>query len=173
VLVFDTSPLIHFARQNWLGCLKAIAGDRTALIPDVVVEELRMSAARDSAVAAVLDAAWIQRCELRTPEEIAEFAYFSSLLVRGTRNRGEAGVLAVARVHGFDAVIDDGAGRKAADAHGIVLRPTLSLLVEAIRQGLLTVKLVEAVADDLIESQYRLPFKAGGFAHWASEQGLI
>jgi hypothetical protein len=40
ILVFDTGPLSHFARQNWLGVLKAIVGDRRALIPDVVVDEL-------------------------------------------------------------------------------------------------------------------------------------
>jgi hypothetical protein len=41
VLVFDTSPLSHFAKQNWLGLLKAVVGERTAVIPDVVVDELR------------------------------------------------------------------------------------------------------------------------------------
>ena len=38
-LVFDTSPLTHFARQNWLGVLKAVVGQRKAPIPDVVVDE--------------------------------------------------------------------------------------------------------------------------------------
>jgi len=28
ILIFDTGPLSHFARQNWLGVLKAVVGVR-------------------------------------------------------------------------------------------------------------------------------------------------
>ncbi len=141
VLVFDTGPLSHFARHNWLGVLKAVVGDRTAVIPDVVVDELRTGAARGSRVQAALDANWIEHRELRTAEEILAFAGFSEFLVRKDRNRGEAGVLALACVTGGVAVVDDGAARRAATRHGIALRPTLSLLCEAIQLELLTVKL--------------------------------
>ncbi|WP_157491041.1 MULTISPECIES: hypothetical protein [Protofrankia] len=54
----------------------------------------------------------------------------------------------------------------------MALRPTLSLLCEAIRLELLTVKLVSALADDPLTGEYRLPFEAGGFEKWASENGL-
>jgi predicted nucleic acid-binding protein len=173
ILVFDTGPLSHFARQNWLGVLKAVVGERTAVVPDVVVDELRTGAARDSRVQAVLDANWIEHRELRTAEEIVAFARFSALLVRGDRNRGEAGVLALAFTTGGVAVVDDGAARRAATTHGVGLRPTLSLLCEAIRLELLTVKLVSALADDLLASEYRLPFGPGGFETWASENGVL
>lgn len=172
VLVFDTSPLVHFARQNWLGVLKAVVGERTALIPDVVAEELAECASRDHRVEAALTADWVERRELRTAAEISAFARYASLLVRGNRNRGEAGVLALAQTAGGVAVIDDGAGRNAAKSYGVPLRPTLALLCEAIRGGLLTVELVAALADDLLASQYRLPFQPGGFSRWALEQGL-
>lgn len=80
--------------------------------------------------------------------------------------------MALAQTVGGIAVIDDGAGRHAAKAHGVTLRPMLVLLCEAIRSGLLTIELVEALADDLLASQYRLPFQPGGFKRWAQEQGL-
>lgn len=150
ILVFDTGPLMHFARHNWLGVLKAVVGKRTALIPDTVVDELRTGATRDSRIQAVLDATWLEHRELRTEEEIKAFADFSALLVWQDRNRGEAGVLALASTVGGIAVIDDGAGRRAAATHKVALRPTLSLLCEAIRLGLLTVELVSALADDLL-----------------------
>lgn len=70
-------------------------------------------------------------------------------------------------------MIDDGAGRRAAKKHGIENKPTLRLLCEAIRSGLLTVPLVSALADDLIISNYRLPFVLGGFESWAQENGLM
>lgn len=47
------------------------------------------------------------------------------------------------------------------------------LLIEAIRAGLLTIELVEALADDLLAGQYRLPFTQGGFRSWAHENGLF
>lgn len=173
ILVFDTSPLCHFAREGWLGVLKAVVGGRTAVMPDVVAEELRVGAARDSRVQAVLDASWIQERELRSEAEITAFSVFSELLVRGVRNRGEAGVLALASTSGGVAVVDDTAPRKAAKRHGIVVRPTLTLLCEAVRHGLLTVPLVSALADDLLIGKYRLPFAPGGFEKWAGENGLL
>jgi predicted nucleic acid-binding protein len=173
ILVFDTGPLSHFAKQNWLGVLKAVVGDRQALIPDVVVQELTEGARRDGRLQEVLDADWIEHRELTTDEEVTEFLRFASLLVKGARNRGEAGVLALASVLNGVAVVDDGAARKAADDHGIPKRPTLALLCEAIRSELLTVKLVSALADDLLATDYRLPFGAGGFERWADDQGLV
>ncbi|WP_434743726.1 hypothetical protein [Micromonospora sp. SH-82] len=164
--------MAHFARQNWLGVLKAVVGDRLALVPDVVVDELQQMSLMDDRVKAALDADWVERRELRTSEEILAFAKFAALLVKGERNKGEAGVLALASVVGGVAVVDDGAGRRAARENGIPLKPTLALLCDAIRQDLLTVKLVSALADDLLVSQYRLPFPAGGFESWATEQGL-
>jgi len=171
ILVFDTGPLLNFAQKSWLGLLKAVVGDRQAMVPDVVVEELKVSATRGSGGRAVLDTRWIEHRELRSPEEVAAFARFSERLVRGDRNRGEAGVLALALTVGGVAVIDDAAGRMAAERNGIRLRPTLKLLLEAVGKELVTVKLVSHLADDLLANSYRLPFPPGGFEKWAAEQG--
>ena len=173
ILVFDTGPLSHFARQNWLGVLKAVVGHRRALIPDVVVAELVVGAKVDRRLLDVLDAKWIEHRPLVSDEEVAAFAKFAALLVKGTRNRGEAGVLALASVVNGVAVVDDGAGRRAADHYGVAKRPTLALLCEAIQSGLLTVQLVSALADDLLATDYRLPFGAGGFEAWAKDQGQL
>lgn len=173
ILVFDTGPLSNFAQQGWLGVLKAIVGDRTAVIPDVVVDELRQGTHRDSRIQGVLDAPWIERRELRSDDELAAFGRFSALLVKGSRNIGEAGVLALALTNGGFAVVDDSAARKAASTGGIPTRPTLALLCEAIRQGLLTVRLVSELADDLLANDYRLPFQPGEFEKWANDQGQL
>jgi predicted nucleic acid-binding protein len=172
LLIFDTGPLSHFARENWLGVLKAVVGERIAVIPDVVVHELREGASRDNRINAVLEAGWIEHRDLNGDDEIVEFAKFAELLVRGSRNRGEAGVLALAATTGGVAIIDDSAGRRAAERCEIRLQGTLGLLCDAIRGGLLTVPLVSALADDLLASEYRLPFGPGDFAKWAVENGL-
>lgn len=173
LLVFDTGPLCHFAQENWLGVLKAVVGKRTAVIPDVVAEELRIGAARDRRIHAVLDATWIGLRELRTDEEITAFTRFSTLLVRGDHNLGEAAVLALASTCGGTAVVDDGAARRAARQHRVAMKPTLALLCEAVRSGLLTIELASACADDLVTGQYRVPFRPGEFEKWARENLLL
>ncbi len=173
LLIFDTSPLAHMARANLLGILKILTSEYKVVIPDVVVGELRELASGDSRVEAVIHVDWIEHRELRTTDEIINFGYFSALLVRNNRNRGEAGVLALAKTTGGAVVIDDAAGRKAAKTHGIELLPTLRLLCEGVRRGLLTAEFVSAIADELLISQYRLPFASGGFVKWAVEHGLL
>lgn len=173
LLVFDTGPLSHFARENWLGALKAVVGVRTAVVPDMVVDELRQGARRDGRIQAVLDAPWLEHRELVDERETAAYASFAELLVHRDRNRGEAAVLALASTTGGVAVVDDGPARRAARSRGVMCKPTLSLLCEAVRQDLLTVRLVSALADDLLAGVYRLPFGPGDFEKWASEQGLL
>ncbi|WP_205787019.1 hypothetical protein [Specibacter cremeus] len=104
---------------------------------------------------------------------MAAFAHFSSLLVVGTRNIGEAAVLAYAHVHHSTAVLDDGVARRAAQEAAVSFQGTLGMLCQAIREGLLTVALVSDLADHLMETQYRLPFRPGDFARWANENGLL
>ncbi|MET7768546.1 XRE family transcriptional regulator [Nocardia sp. NPDC005366] len=138
-----------------------------------VVGEPRSLGASDRRVRAVLETGWIEQRELRSPAELEAFADFSARLVRNDRNRGEAGVLALARTLPGIAVIDDAAGRKAARDFHIENSPTLRLLCDAIRQGLLTVPLVSILADDLLINEYRLPFKPGDFEKWARENGML
>lgn len=173
VLVFDTGPLSHFAKENWLGVLKAVVGSRRALIPDMVADELRIGVLRDGRLGAAFDAPWTERRELRTEAELIAFARFSELLVVGDRNRGEAAVLALAATSGGVPVIDDGAARQAAKTANVSHRGTVGLLCAAIRLELLTIRLVSALADDLIAGQYRLPFGPGEFEKWALDHGLL
>ncbi|WP_019634699.1 hypothetical protein [Actinomadura atramentaria] len=141
------------------------------MIPDTVVAELREGVHAHSHLTAVLEASWIEHCEVPVS---AEFAMFAARLVGANgRDIGETGVLAYAKTHGATAVIDDGAARKAAQAYGVEHTGTLGLLCESIRTGLLTVALVSALADQLMEGEYRLPFGLGGFERWAKEQGLV
>lgn len=172
-LVFDTGPLSHFARQGWLGILKAVVGTRTAVIPETVVAELQAGVHGNAHVQLVLDQGWIEHRVLTTDTELDHFARFATLLVAKGRNVGECGVLAYAKANGATAVIDDGPARKAARAHGVAHQGTLGLLCEAVHSQLLTLNLASVVADDLIEGEYRLPFGPGGFRKWAHDHGLV
>lgn len=172
--VLDTGPLSHFARSQWLGVLKVVLKNARVLIPDVVAAELRNGVVEYSYLQAVLDADWIEVVCLDTAEQVTAFTYYERRLVgpKG-RNIGECGVLALAEnTSNAVAVIDDRVAGIAAKARNVEVRRTLGLLCDAIRQGLLTVPLVSALADDLLQNSYRLPFGPGGFARWASDQGL-
>jgi predicted nucleic acid-binding protein len=68
ILIFDTSPLIHFSREGWLGPLKAVVGARSAVIPDVVAAELQAAAVKDGRVAAALDQEWLVTRPLQSAE---------------------------------------------------------------------------------------------------------
>ena len=171
--VFDTGPLAHFARAGWLGVLKSLVGRRSALIPMQVAAELQAAAAREPSIAAVLDTGWIKRHELGTDAELRSFASFAERLVSGERNLGEAAVLAVAATMPAQAVIDDSAAHKAAQRAGVSSIRTLALLCDAIRRGMLTTSLVSNIADDLIATEYRLPFEPGRFIPWAIAEGLL
>jgi len=172
-LVVDTGPLSHLAKAGCLSILRSVAGKRNVIIPDAVEDELRRGAHSEPHLNQVLDAEWIMRCSLESGPELAAFGKFASRLVAGDRNVGEAAVLAYAEVHNVCAIIDDGAGRKAAREYGIQLLPTLALLCEGIRGGLLTVQFVSDIVDYLIETEYRLPFGPGEFVRWADEHDLL
>lgn len=169
----DAGPLNHFAKAGWLGVLRFVADGAQVVITEVVEAELRTGAHTRPHLQSVLDSDWIERRVLTSLEEISVYGNFASRLVGADgRNAGEASVLAYAQVHRMLAVIDDGAGRKAGQSAGVQVRGTLGLLMDAIRSGQLTVEMVSQVADDLLATEYRFPFKVGGFAQWARQQGL-
>jgi predicted nucleic acid-binding protein len=82
-------------------------------------------------------------------------------------------VLALAEVRKGTAVVDDRVAREVGREYNVEISGTLALLCQAIREGLLTVPLVEKIADDLLATKYRLPHKPGQFRGWAVREGLI
>lgn len=172
-LVFDTGPLSHFARARWLDVLKVVVGDRRAVIPQAVASELKIGAHNDHRLQAVLDADWIEQRELYSGSELQAFAKFAERLVEGERNVGETEVLALAATMPAHAVLDDSAAFNVGKRAGVSCKRTLALLCEAIRKELLTLDLVSEVVDDLIATEYRLPFEPGEFAEWAIANDLL
>ena len=171
--MFDTGPLAHFARAGWLGVLRSLVGSGRAIIPVQVVLELQKAADHDHAMGAVLDATWIEHHELRTEEELSAFGKFAAQLVSGDRNVGETAVLAIAATMPAQAVLDDSVAHKVAQKAGLSCKRTLALLCDAVRDGLLTAELVSHITDDLIETEYRLPFAPGEFIPWAIAERLL
>ncbi|MFV2017325.1 nucleotide-binding protein [Micromonospora sp. LOL_023] len=171
--VFDTGPLRHFASQGWLGVLRFLAEGRPVYIPDSVERELNESAEYLSSVRAVLDADWIQVHRSTDPAFGEAFAHYVDRLVVGTKNRGECGVLAMGQIYNCEVVLDDAVPRKIAEEKRLRVTATVPLLCEGIRSGNLTTVMVEALADNLLEDEYYLPFGSGGFRRHVLENGLL
>ena len=172
-LVFDTGPLRHFAQAGWLGVLEEIVGERRVIVPMAVIAELESTSHRFAEVADAADARWVTHYELSSYDEIAAFAMFSELLVSGQKNRGEAEVLALAATLPAEAVIDDATAYEVGKREGVEGTRTLPLLCDAIHRGLLSLDEVSDIADDLIMTDYRLPFEPGQFAQWATGEGFL
>ncbi len=77
------------------------------------------------------------------------------------------------KIYKCEAVIDDATPRIIAEEKGIKVTVTVPLLCEAIRAGQLTTVMVEALADNLLEGEYYLPFGPGGFRQHVLENGLL
>lgn len=171
-LVFDAGPMSHFAEAGWLRILEAVAGERKVLIPELVRSEVAQGCHDHSFLQQVLDAEWIHVDRSDDVQLLVVQAAYTVRLASGAKNLGECGVLALAEVRGYTAVVDDRVARQVGEERGVNVSGTLALLCEAIRSGLLTVSLVARIADDLLATQYRLPLGPGGFKAWATEQGF-
>lgn len=172
-LVFDTGPLRHFAEEGWLRVLHFLAAERAVVIPESVERELNHQVSEIAALRQVLDASWITVDRSDDIAFLSTFARYADRLVVGSKNLGECGVLALGAVKGHEVVLDDNVARAIAEEEGIPVTSTLSLLCKAIREGQLTVPMVEKLADDLIAGDYYLPFSPGGFRAWAYQEGLV
>jgi predicted nucleic acid-binding protein len=172
-LVFDTGPLRHFSVKGWLGVLRFVAGERPVYIPDSVESELNDATEHVPAARAVLDADWINKHRSTSLDYIEAFAHYERRLVVGRKNRGECGVLAMGQIYKCEVVLDDAEPRAIAEENGIRVTATVPLLCEAIRAKQLTTVMVEALADDLLEGKYYLPFGRGGFRRHVLENGLL
>ena len=121
----------------------------------------------------MLEATWIEHHKLRSEEELSAFGKFAAQLVSGERNVGETAVLAIAATMPAQAVLDDSVAHKVAQKAGLSCKRTLALLCDAVRDGLLTAELVSHIVDDLIETEYLLPFAPGEFIPWVISQDLL
>ena len=175
--VVDTGPLSHFAKSGWLGVLKMLAPGHHIVIPDLVRHELEIAGPSQVHLSPILQQEWIETRAIESMEELAALGRYSKRLVGADgRNIGECGVLALAEVHGWTAIIDDAEACKAATDvpdHAVDVRRTLGLLCEAVREGHLTKETISEVADDLAASNYRVPFEPGGFIAWAEQNGQL
>jgi predicted nucleic acid-binding protein len=142
-LIFNTSPLSHFARAGRLALLDRLTAAYRRAVPQAVLDELRA------------------------------FAHYVRVVGAGERDFGEASVLAWAEVNGGIAVIDERAGTQAAQARGVMVHGTLWLIANGLNAGDLLLPEAERLVDQLRSTDARLPCSGAEFFEWAKAQGLL
>jgi len=174
VLVFDNTPLSHFARAGRLEVLQKLTAGRRCVMPEEVANELLQGVAEHPALAKVLAADWIEVVELTEAAEVVAFARFKGELGGGVdRNNGEAGVLAWTLHNGGVAVIDERAGTRIAQGQGIEVHGTLWLVANAVRDHHLSRDDAERIVDELAATDMALPVDGASFFAWAYAEGLL
>lgn len=166
-LVFDATGLSYFARADRLDVLGDLLAGRETSLPHVVREEIRDGVADHPALAHVLDVQWLRVVPLDTLDRIRRFTVWTTRVGAGTRNLGEASVLAIAEEFHAVAVIDDREATRVGRAFEIEVHGTLWLLGRACREGKLTEAGACNIVDVLAAEGMRLPCTGPGFPRFA------
>lgn len=123
--IVNASPLIFLARAGLISLLQE-AGD-PIVVPRAVADEIQRRGPSDQTVQAMQQASWL---------EIIDDPPISNTIQAWDLGPGESAVLACAQATaGAEAIIDDLAGRRCAEALGIPIRGTLGLVLLAKQRG--------------------------------------
>lgn len=173
-LIFDNTPLSHFARAGRLRTLEGLGAGYRCVTPAQVTNELQKGMAEHPSLARIISAPWLEVVELRKIEEVAAFARYKGELGGGTdKNNGEAAVLAWTSINGGTAVIDERAGTRMARRDGMDVHGTLWLVINGVRSGELTPTDARLIVDELAATDMALPVDGAGFLAWAYEESLL
>lgn len=173
-LVFDNTPLSHFARAGRLDVLEKLVASYRCITPAEVTTEIHDGLSEHPSLAKVLSAQWLEVVELVELQEVVAFAtYKAELGGEPDKNNGEAAVLAWTSVHGGVAIIDERAGTRIALRDGMVVHGTLWLVVNGLRDDRLARGDAERIVDELIATDMALPVDGAGLIAWAYQEGLL
>jgi predicted nucleic acid-binding protein len=173
-LIFDNTPLSHFARAGWMSALAKLVAPYRCIAPAEVTAEIHRGLEQHPSLATVLSVSWLEIVELREVDEVVAFARYKAELGGGTqRHNGEAAVLAWAKVHGGTAIIDERAGTRIAIRDGFDVHGTLWLVANGLRSETITRRGAEQMVDDLAATDMALPIDGAGFFAWAYAEGLL
>ena len=149
--MFDATPLIYLAKADRLGIIEAI--DEPRLVPEAVYEEVVTSGID----AGYDDARRIERIvEDGTLEVVPVAVEDSPLATRLARHPGlsdaDVTVLACADARDGVAIMDEAAGRSAADVEGIETRGAAFPVLSAVKRGAMSSESGRETIDAMIDA---------------------
>jgi predicted nucleic acid-binding protein len=174
VLVFDASPLNHFARAYELDALRKIVEEFECVTTKAVLAELRRGSAEYPELHAAIELPWLSVVSCDELDELYVFGQYMNRLGNLERNAGEASVLAWAEVHSAAAYVDDQVACNVGRSRGVTVHRTLQLVVAAYRADALTETAVQLLVDSLADTDARFPAEAReDLLGWARGKGLL
>lgn len=129
--VIDTSGFTHIARAGHLEILELLAPTGVLVVPDSVSFEVDAGRHGYQGIPDIKDLAWVELAVLLGPEQDTQLHAKANLATAGTSDLGECAVIAVAKHRGMLAVLDDAKGRAEAAGHGVEVRMTLWVVLQA------------------------------------------
>lgn len=173
-LIFDNSPLSHFARAGRLATLEELVQGYRCLVPVEVRQEIDVGIPDFPDLAEILAVPWLESIEISEFRELAAFARYKSELGGGPQeNTGEAAVLAWTSINGGVAIIDERAGNRLAQRDEISVQDSMWLVAQGVQTGVLHRSEAENLVDDLRATHMWLPASGKEFFAWAYQQGLL
>lgn len=172
-LVFDNTPLSHFARAGRVGELEQLSKDHRRVTTQAVHDELARAVHSYPAIATVLDASWLEVVSGGSLAELHAFAEYARRLGAGDRNIGEASVLAWAEVNAAIAIVDERAGWNHGRERGVEVHGTLWLIAEGYLAGELDESSAESLVDALRDTEAWFPCSGTTYFEWARMEGLL
>lgn len=173
VLIFDTSPLSHFANAGQLEALADLTRHHDRFVTRAVLDELERGVQQHSRLAAVPQVEWLRSVRVDGLAELAAFAEYARVLGSGERNVGEASTLAWAEVNHAVAIIDERAGTRRGRQRGVEVHGTLWLVAEGFRLNLLSDEQAELLVTALSDTSAWFPCSGSEFLGWARREGLF
>ncbi|MDP8927151.1 MAG: hypothetical protein M3O70_00850 [Actinomycetota bacterium] len=172
-LIFDASPLSHFARAAELDILCEITNGFERATTQSVLDEVRTGARKHPELHDVERLGWLTIVRTDSLPVLQAYGEYSRLLGSSTRDVGEASVLAWCEVNGGVAYVDDQAAHNVGNQRGVEVRRTLNLIIEGCRRALYDEARAQALVQVLADRDARLPLDAvDDLFSWARIEGL-
>jgi predicted nucleic acid-binding protein len=137
VLVFDASPLNHFARAGELETIRSLVNEYDCVTTKAVRTELRKGVDLYPCIGDAIALDWVATVSCDELEELYLFGEYMNRFGNLRRNAGEASVPAWAEAHSATAYIDDQVACNVGRGRGVRVRRTWQLVIAAFRNGIL------------------------------------
>jgi len=168
ILVFDTSPLNHFALAGELLVLRDLVVDFECVTTKAVLGELRKGAGDHPELEEAIDLEWMATVPCDDLGELYLFGQYMNRLGNFERNAGEASVLAWAEAHSAAAYVDDQVACNVGRSRGVRVHRTLQLIIAAFRTGKLNESKAQTLIERLADTDARFPAAArNNLFEWA------
>lgn len=171
-LVFDASPLSHFARADHVHTLRKITGAHRCTVTQAVLDEISAGAHKYPELGNA-DLTWLEVVPVDSLDAMRILFEYARVLGSGSRDVGEATTLTFAEMHGAVAIVDEAAGRAAGWARGVTVHGTLWLVAEGFKATLLSEADAVALVDQLRAAEAWFPCDGKKFLAWARAEGLL